>query len=135
MEELNTRLEEQVDWSKALIFDGTGKIHGKLKCSAGEAEIKEIIKVISTKESAFSSDFKVESDIFQVQSYHPALVYGRKQDESRSEGFSLVRGKDSNGDVVYLLVIFAKPFVSSYIINQQIDFYDSNVGMLDDFTK
>ena len=131
MEDLTKRLEGQTEWARAVVFDNSGKIIAKHKCNPSDAELQELLKAYNDRDATITNGMVLEGAEFEVHRFHPPLIYGRKADADKTEGICLARGKNANGDVTYLLVTYALPYVSARIIPQQIDFFNANIGLLD----
>mgnify|MGYP003593816421 CR=1 FL=1 len=131
MEDLSKALEGQVEWARSFVFNNVGKVLARSKCNPTDSEVQELLKAYNDRDTCITNGLTVEGVDFEVHRFHPPLIYGRKADNDKTEGICLARGKNSSGDIMYLLVIYGMPYVSARIIPQQIEFFNANIGVLD----
>lgn len=131
MSDLAAELLKQKEWARAVVFGKTGKVVAQKASKASEGELKALATAYASREAAVSAGVVIDQQLFEVHRFHPPLIYGRKADIEKSEGFSLARGLGPNNEEVFLLITYALPIVSARAIPQQIEFFNAHLGSLD----
>lgn len=131
MSDLAAELLKQKEWSRAAVFSKAGKVLAQKAMKMSDGEVKELLSAYSNRDAIVSKGVTIEQQFFEVHRFHPPLIYGRKADIEKSEGFCLARGLNRSGEETFLLITYSLPIVSSRAIPQQIEFFNSHIGSLD----
>ena len=133
-DEIRGEFAKMDEWSKALVFDANCKVIAEMNCAVPENEVSALPKAYEGRDQAIGPGLTVNGVRYEVHRFHPPLIYGRTGNCDVGEGVSIARGKDKNGNVVYLLICYELPIISARAVPQQIEFFNKHLGVLDSFT-
>ena len=87
--------------------------------------IRKLTEAFGSRDETITHGFDLCEDHFDVHRFHPPLVYGRRGDCEVGEGICLIRGKDNEGEVVFMVLCYELPIVSARAIPQGIEFFNT----------
>ena len=86
---------------------------------------RKLTEAYNSRDETITHGFDLGEDHFDVHRFHPPLVYGRRGDCEVGEGICLLRGKDNDGEPVFLIICYELPIVSARAIPQGIEFFNT----------
>ena len=93
--------------------------------------IRKLTETYKSRDETITKGFDFCETHFDVHRFHPPLVYGRRGDCVDGEGICLLRGKDGEDQVTYMLICYSLPIVSARAIPQAIEFFNTYIGEMD----
>jgi len=129
---LQSLLESQKEWARAIVFDGKGHIIARTSSAAAvqESEIRSYLTALDDRDTTIGSGFVLEGERFEVHRFHPPLVYGRRGGPEYGEGIALAKGTGRSGEVLFCLITYTLPVLSARAVPQLVKFFRTHLGDL-----
>mmetsp|Transcript_47520 Transcript_47520/g.125742 ORF Transcript_47520/g.125742 Transcript_47520/m.125742 type:complete len:175 (+) Transcript_47520:80-604(+) len=129
---LQTKLDAIPMFQRAIIFTMQGQIVTSTVFPAPSVgELQSIVAVMEgTPEAAVDTGICVQGDYFEVQSFTPPIISGRRGNPDHSEGVGIIRGTHQD-TTVFFLVSYVLPNLAPRVIPRALQFFRENVGEVD----
>jgi hypothetical protein len=94
-----------------------------------------MLESYTDRDKTITQGFMLNKVHYEVHRFHPPLIYGRIEHPDLNEGICLVKGKNHQEEVIYMVITYLLPIVSARAIPQQIEFFNNNIGEIDKLYK
>eukprot|EP00286_Rhodomonas_abbreviata_P010786 CAMPEP_0181317864 /NCGR_PEP_ID=MMETSP1101-20121128/16697_1 /TAXON_ID=46948 /ORGANISM="Rhodomonas abbreviata, Strain Caron Lab Isolate" /LENGTH=131 /DNA_ID=CAMNT_0023425289 /DNA_START=14 /DNA_END=409 /DNA_ORIENTATION=+ len=114
---MQAALDNQKDWNRAYIFDGSAKVLAKFG-QISEQDLQVFTTAFNDKDTTFGNGLNVGGANYEVHRFYEeeGLIYGRTHsvDPQEGEGICLARVKQaSSGQIVYAVITYRFPILSA----------------------